>query len=121
MIKRKAIPPKRRLKVLQRDNYTCQICGKSPAKYPELEIDAVRKLEIDHVQPHSKKGSDDTDNLQTLCMLCNRGKGNNEHFNLNIQDKIEILLDEINPVIRKTIESSREAKVVIFFALYNGF
>jgi len=78
MNKRKTIPAKKRLEVLKRDNFTCQSCGKSPSLYPELEIDAVTKLEIDHYQPHSKEGDDSIDNLQTLCMLCNRGKGNNE-------------------------------------------
>ncbi|MCA9302477.1 HNH endonuclease, partial [candidate division WWE3 bacterium] len=69
MTKRKAIPAKIRLKVLQRDNFTCQSCGKSPALYPELlGIDAFPKLEIDHFDPHSKGGSDEIDNLQTLCI-----------------------------------------------------
>jgi len=59
MARRKKIPDRIRLKVLARDNYTCQSCGKSPALYPELEIDVFSKLEIDHFQPHSKLGSDD--------------------------------------------------------------
>jgi hypothetical protein len=112
MKKRKAISAKKRLEVLKRDNFTCQSCGKSPALYPEIEIDAVPKLEIDHFQPHSKEGTDDIDNLQTLCMLCNRGKGNNEYFNQTIKDKINGLLDSINPKILDAIKLDGEARVV---------
>ncbi len=112
MATRKSIPPKIRLQVLKRDNFTCQSCGKSPASYPELEIDAVPKLEIDHFQPHSKGGSDDLENLQTLCFLCNRGKGNSEYLNHTIEEKIDNLLDVINPQIRGDIKKHGVVPVV---------
>ncbi len=118
MDRRKAIPAKKRLQVLKRDNFTCQSCGKSPALYPELEIDAVTKLEVDHFQPFSKKGSDDLNNLHTLCMSCNRGKGNDDTLNITVQNKIDILLDRINPQILKTISSNGTAKVVVNDAEY---
>ncbi len=109
---RKSISPKIRLQVLKRDHFTCQSCGKSPASYPDLEIDAVPKLEIDHVQPHSKGGSDDLENLQTLCFLCNRGKGNSEYLNHTIKEKIDTLLDVINPQIRVGIKKYGGVPVV---------
>jgi len=51
--------------VFKRDNYTCVYCGRKP---PEV------KLEVDHVLPKSKGGSDDIDNLATSCFDCNHGK-----------------------------------------------
>lgn len=63
------ITPSIRIKVFERDNYTCQICGRNNRQ------DNV-KLEVDHKIPVSKGGSDDISNLQTLCFDCNRGKSN---------------------------------------------
>lgn len=56
--------------VLRRDNYSCCLCGASPAKDPSVE------LHVDHIIPWSKGGSTELDNLQTLCRDCNLGKGN---------------------------------------------
>lgn len=56
--------------VLRRDNYSCCICGASPAKDPSVE------LHVDHITPWSKGGSTELNNLQTLCRDCNLGKGN---------------------------------------------
>lgn len=67
--KRVAISGKVRYQVLQRDNSTCQRCGKTPK-------DGV-KLEADHKIPVEWGGSTDIDNLWTLCNLCNNGK---KHF-----------------------------------------
>jgi len=111
MAKRKAIPDKIRLQVLKRDNFTCRSCGKSPALYPEIQIDVVN-LEIDHFKPHSKGGSNSLDNLHTLCMQCNRGKGNDESLNITIQNKIRILLERINPKVVESIENNGNARVV---------
>lgn len=55
-----------RILVFERDNYTCQICGKTLK-------DGV-KLEVDHIIPVSRGGSDNLNNLQTLCFDCNREK-----------------------------------------------
>jgi uncharacterized protein YozE (UPF0346 family) len=55
-----------RFAVFKRDSYRCQICGGSAA-------DGLR-LEVDHRTPVSKGGTNDNDNLCTLCFECNRGK-----------------------------------------------
>jgi 5-methylcytosine-specific restriction endonuclease McrA len=57
-----------RFAIFRRDNYRCQICGRTQA-------DGVT-LEVDHKQAKSKGGSDTWDNLWTLCFDCNRGKSN---------------------------------------------
>jgi hypothetical protein len=69
----KIVPVSRRLSlsnrirflVFQRDLYQCRICKASGVK-----------LEVDHIVPYSLGGSSDIDNLQALCVPCNRGKRN---------------------------------------------
>jgi hypothetical protein len=62
--KRPRISDHKRFVVLKRDGYTCRICRT-----------AGGELEVDHVVPVSRGGSDLLENLQTLCKRCNRGKG----------------------------------------------
>lgn len=60
------IPASVRVSVLHRDGYKCLFCGRSAKQV---------QLEVDHIVPFSKGGSNDLSNLQTLCVDCNRGKG----------------------------------------------
>jgi 5-methylcytosine-specific restriction enzyme A len=62
---RNNIPPAVKKYVFQRDNYQCQSCGKT-----EQETN----LNIDHIIPLAKSGSNDISNLQTLCSHCNQQK-----------------------------------------------
>ncbi len=59
-----------RFKVLQRDNFSCRQCGRSPATL----LGVI--LHVDHITPWSKNGETVFENLQTLCEICNLGKGN---------------------------------------------
>ena len=62
-----------RYKVLSRDRFKCVRCGTSPATNHSC------RLHIDHIIPFSKNGRTTLENLQTLCEMCNLGKGN-RHF-----------------------------------------
>lgn len=55
-----------RFKILNRDNFTCQYCGRT--------VEDGIKLEIDHIHPESKGGKTTIDNLIVSCNLCNIGK-----------------------------------------------
>jgi hypothetical protein len=61
--------------VLARDNWTCCSCGRTSK-------DEGIILEVDHIIPRSKGGTDDLDNLQTLCKKCNIGKSNKDDTDL---------------------------------------
>ena len=67
---RQSIPDRVRHEVLKRDGYRCRECGASK--------DEGVTLEIDHIVPVAKGGTNDIDNLQTLCKKCNRGKYTDE-------------------------------------------
>lgn len=64
---RKLMTPKLRKKIAERDNCTCQICGK-------YMPDGVG-LHIDHIIPVIKGGKTVESNLQVLCSKCNGRKG----------------------------------------------
>ena len=66
-LERAKLTPALRYKIFCKDNFKCQICGKS-AK------DGV-KLHVDHIIPISEGGRTELDNLRTLCKDCNLGKG----------------------------------------------
>lgn len=51
--------------VYERDNFTCQSCGKTNKE---------ARLTIDHIIALARGGSNDLSNLQTLCWECNRKK-----------------------------------------------
>lgn len=64
-----SLTKKIRFEVFKRDGFKCQYCGKFPP-------DVI--LEVDHINPVSKGGTDDMNNLVTSCFDCNRGKKNIE-------------------------------------------
>jgi 5-methylcytosine-specific restriction endonuclease McrA len=68
-VKRSPLPPRLRRQVFLRDGFACKECGAHPAK------DRLVWLEVDHIVPVAKGGSDKIANLQTLCNVCNSGKG----------------------------------------------
>lgn len=53
-----------RARVFERDNHVCKNCGSGS------------DLTVDHILAVTRGGSDDLDNLQTLCATCNASKGN---------------------------------------------
>jgi len=64
-LRRKKINKHLRVQVLTRDGFKCRMCGRSR--------DEV-SLEVDHIIPVSQGGTDELQNLATLCRDCNAGK-----------------------------------------------
>lgn len=75
---RKQLNPKKRFLVLNRDNFTCQYCGLKAWRWVQLQVD--------HIKPVSKWGTNDLENLTTSCFECNIWKGSSD------EEKIEELL-----------------------------
>jgi hypothetical protein len=55
-----------RQRIFDRDGRACVECG------------ATDRLSLDHIVPRSKGGTDDDDNLRTLCVRCNSSKSNRD-------------------------------------------
>jgi hypothetical protein len=67
-MKKRIISLKLRFEIFARDGYKCVICGRN--------ADDGVKLHVDHIHPFSKGGLTKKENLRTLCLECNIGKGN---------------------------------------------
>jgi 5-methylcytosine-specific restriction endonuclease McrA len=59
------LPFKTKVRVVRRDNYTCQHCGKHLLD---------NEVEFDHRIPISRGGSSDEHNLRLTCHDCNQDK-----------------------------------------------
>ena len=70
----------RRRKALQRDGYTCQMCGLKSTRVDDVWFD------IDHIVPKSDGGGHELDNLQTLCPSCH-AKKHPENINLRTRGR----------------------------------
>ena len=60
--------PSTRLAIYLRDGLACAYCGAS--------VEDGARLSLDHLNPHSKGGSNDPSNLVTACERCNKSRGN---------------------------------------------
>jgi hypothetical protein len=99
----RAISKETRALVLDRNGFTCQMCG-AVAGEPH-PYDAARKtrLHIGHIIDKSKGGGDDPSNLRAICSVCNEGAQNAsiirpdlKHLLIQIrrattQDQLEVL------------------------------
>jgi len=76
--RRSPISGSTRFNVLKRAKHRCELCGVSAGD---------RALDVDHILPKSKGGSDEELNLQALCALCNQNKGNRDSEDLRDIEK----------------------------------
>jgi len=85
-MKRKSIPKSIRFEVLKRDSFKCQYCGRSA---PEV------LLQVDHMEPVAKGGSDEVVNLITSCFDCNSGKSDRRISDHSVIEKQKLQIDEL--------------------------
>jgi ATP adenylyltransferase len=71
-----AVPGSVRYQVLADGDFRCALCGAT---------DKERPLDVDHIIPRSRKGSNDKSNLQILCSKCNRAKGNKDDRDFRVR------------------------------------
>ncbi|MGV9673358.1 HNH endonuclease [Gordonia sp. NPDC003504] len=71
----RSISQKTRAEVLDRNGFTCQMCGLTPG---EIDPGTGRKvrLHMGHVVDKSLGGTDEASNLRALCSSCNQGAKN---------------------------------------------
>ena len=84
---REPISKKLRFEVFKRDSFKCQYCGKSAP-------DVV--LNVDHIMPVAKGGTNDIFNLITACESCNSGKSDRTLDDSTVIAKQKKQLDDLN-------------------------
>ena len=55
-----------RAAVMARDNYLCQVCAADGRVTPATEVD--------HIRPKARGGTDEMDNLRSICRQCHAEK-----------------------------------------------
>lgn len=83
---RKVIGKKTRFEVFKRDSFKCVYCGCSA---PEVV------LQIDHITPVAKGGTDDLFNLASSCFDCNSGKSDRRLDDRTAIQKQKAQLDQL--------------------------
>jgi len=72
----RAISKETRAFVLDRNGFTCQMCGAVAGESHPYDPSRKTRLHIGHIVDKSQGGTDDALNLRALCSLCNEGASN---------------------------------------------
>ncbi|MCI0406184.1 MAG: HNH endonuclease, partial [candidate division Zixibacteria bacterium] len=62
-----------RARILERNGFTCAMCGMTPLDEDPYRPGRNIRLHVDHINPD---GPSSEDNLRTLCNNCNEGRSN---------------------------------------------
>ncbi|ASF45368.1 HNH endonuclease [Methylovulum psychrotolerans] len=71
-----AISKETRAFVLDRNGFTCQMCGAVAGEPHPYDPTRKTRLHLGHIIDKSKGGSDDASNLRAICSVCNEGASN---------------------------------------------
>lgn len=72
----RAISKETRAFVLDRNGFTCQMCGAVAGEPHPYDPTRKTRLHLGHIIDKSKGGSDDASNLRAICSVCNEGASN---------------------------------------------
>jgi HNH endonuclease len=72
----RSISPQLRMQILERNGFTCRLCGATASDPDPYNPNRKVRLHVDHVIPISQGGTDDPSNLRTTCSTCNQGRSN---------------------------------------------
>lgn len=62
--------------VLDRNGFTCQMCGAVAGEPHPYDANRKTRLHIGHIIDKSMGGTDDASNLRAICSVCNEGASN---------------------------------------------
>ena len=106
----RGISPQLRQEILERNGYTCQLCGAGPQDQDPFNPARKVRLHIDHFDPASHGGAVDKDNLRVLCSACNQGRSN-----------IKMPSESAKNLIARLRRSPRSVQKEVYEALKKSF
>ncbi len=62
--------------VLDRNGFTCQMCGAAAGEAHPYDAGRKTRLHIGHIIDKTMRGDDDPGNLRAICSVCNEGASN---------------------------------------------
>lgn len=90
-----------RTTVFKRDNYTCRSCNRKD------------NLTVDHIVQLSRGGTNNLENLQTLCKYCHEEKDNRKIFNRSFNhNNYYGSHTNINPVVQKLENAMKSGSAI---------
>jgi hypothetical protein len=107
----RGISKETRAYVLDRNGFTCQMCGAAAGETHPFDKTRKTRLHIGHIIDKSMGGTDEPNNLRAICSVCNEGASN---LTLNRPDTIKLIaqvrrapskdqLDVLNWLISSTL------------------
>lgn len=84
----RSISKETRAFVLDRNGFTCQMCGAAAGEPHPYNQGRKTRLHIGHIIDKSMRGTDETANLRAICSVCNEGASN---LTLNRPQAIKLL------------------------------
>lgn len=84
----RGISKERRAFVLDRNGFTCQMCGAEAGEPHPYDQGRKTRLHIGHIIDKSMGGTDEPSNLRAICSVCNEGASN---LTLNRPQAIKLL------------------------------
>lgn len=112
----RGISKETRAYVLDRNGFTCQMCGAAAGEPHPFDKTRKTRLHIGHIIDKSMGGTDEPNNLRAICSVCNEGASN---LTLNRPDTIKLIaqvrrapgkdqLDVLNWLINKFPKQTKE-------------
>jgi hypothetical protein len=98
--KRKSISKRVRFSVFSRDGFACRYCGATSETV---------QLVIDHIEPVSKGGSDEPENLVTACQPCNAGKSDKPVNSTAVNESHRLALAQEMQEQKTALKAAKEA------------
>lgn len=109
----RSISSQLRMEILERNGFTCQLCGRTGGDPDPSALNRKVRLVIDHEIPIAQGGTNERNNLRVLCSACNQARGNLQpptetarNLLARIRKQNRSVQKEVYEALRRTFEVS---------------